>query len=124
MEKVWSFVLAGATVVMTVATVLLGIALPSMWGLSKDIGLLTGKVEEFTKRVDERYQQVYKRLEWLDTKADSTIKRIEAVDLRLAQRDSDPAALVAQAGFRPDSEFTGVRGKRSTSFPKRIEPKP
>jgi len=89
MEKVWSFGLACATVVMAVATALLGITLPAMWAMSKDIGTLTAKADAAEKR-----------LESLDTKADPTLKRIEGVDFRLAQRESDPAALVAQAGFR------------------------
>lgn len=115
MDKGWTYVAAAMTVVMGIATVLLGITVPTIWGMSKDIGKLEARFDGFEKRSDA----VDRKLDSIDSKVEAIGRRVDGIDGRLAQRETDPASLVAQSGLRPDSEFGGVRvGQKLYVLPK------
>lgn len=108
MERASALVLTIMTAVLGVATAIMAITVPSLWSMAGDLGAIKARVEQFDKRFDA-----------LDSKLESVAKRTDGIDARLAQRDTDPAVLVAQSGLRPESEFGGVRfGDRLFVLPK------
>lgn len=115
MDRVFTIVLGAASLVMAAATALLAVAIPAMWTMAGDIGTLKGQAPETARRFDA----LDKRMDSFDTKLDAVLKRVEGIDTRMAQNETDPARLLAQAGLRPASEFTGLRiGERLFVRPK------
>ena len=105
MERVASYILAGLTVVLTVATVMMAMTIPAMWTMSADVGAIKARLDG----VDKRLETLDRRFETLDTKLDGIGRRVDGIDGRLAARDTDPAVMVAASGLRPDTEFAGLR---------------
>jgi hypothetical protein len=115
MDRVPAYVLSGLTVVLAVATVLMGLTVPAMWSMSSDVGAIKARVEQFEKRFDA----VEKRFDSLDAKVDSIGRRVDGIDTRLAARDTDPGTMLAASGLRPQSEVAGIRiGEKLFVLPK------
>lgn len=115
MDRIPTYLLTTVTAVMAVATALLGLTVPSLWSMAGDLGGIKARLDV----VDRRLQEADKRAQERDIKLDSIGKRVDGIDARLVQRDSDPANLIAQSGLRPESEFGGVRiGEKLYALPK------
>jgi hypothetical protein len=115
MERTWTILQAAVTVVMTVATAVLGFTLPAIWGMAGDIGGLKARADEFSGK----FVQVQAKLDGIEGKIDAIARKADGIEVYLTRRDTDPNALLAQAGLRPMTEFAGARiGNKFVIFPK------